>query len=98
MNDSVVTSAVALLRQGMDTVVELTPKQDRELPVIEYFPMKMTWQLISRCEGIHLLLNDGLLDEASILLRSLMWDSQRLIYLDHNPDDRAALILGLHQK
>jgi hypothetical protein len=96
MTESIET-AFALLRRAIDAVIDLAPKEAHELAVIEYFPMKMTWQSVSRCEGILLLQRDGLLDEACILLRSLMWDAQRLIYLDKHPDERVALILGLQQ-
>jgi len=92
------TQALTLLRQAIDAVIDLTPKGVRELPVIEFMPTKMMWQAVSRCEAIHRLLSDGLLGEATILLRSLMWDAQRLIYMDQYPQQRSALILGLLEK
>lgn len=65
------------------------------MPAIELIAFKMMRQSISRCDSIHLLLTDGLLEDATILLRSLMWDAQRLIYLDQNSNDRVALLFGM---
>ena len=98
MDDPIFTEALALLRQGIDAVHDLTPKEYPQIPAIEFTATKMMWQSISRCEAVHLLLTEGHLDEATILLRSLMWDAQRLIYMDQNPDDRIALLLGLGNK
>ena len=95
--DHTVSEALDLLRQSIETIVTHTPTQTRELPVLEVMPVKMTWQLLGRCEAIHHLLDDGLLDEATIILRSLMWDAQRLMYLDKHPDWRKALILGMEE-
>lgn len=98
MDDPKFTESLALLRQAIDTVNGLTPKEYPKIPAIEFLAIKMMWQSVSRCDAIHLLLMDGLLDDATILLRSLMWDAQRLIYMDQNPDDRVALLMGLGNK
>ncbi len=97
-NDAVVARALDLLRQAIDAVHDLTPKEYRVPAAIEFIAVKMMWQSVSKCEAIHNLASNGLLDEASIVLRSLMWDVQRLIYMDQNPEQRNALLFGLANK
>lgn len=100
MDDPIFTDALALLRQAIDEVHGHMPKEYREfdLPAIELTALKMMRQSISRCDSIHLLLTEGLLEDATILLRSLMWDAQRLIYMDQHPKDRISLLLTLENK
>lgn len=98
MDDPVFVAALELLKKGIAAVDATTPKEERELPVLEAMPVKITWQLVARCEAIHHLLADGLLDEATIILRTLLWDSQRLMYMDKHPEWRKALVLGMEEE
>lgn len=98
MDDPNSVAALDLLKRGIADVDSATPKGPRELPVLEAMPVKMTWQLVARCEAIHHLLADGLLDEATLILRTLLWDSQRLMYMDQHPEWRKALILGMEEE
>ena len=97
MDDPLFAAAIELLKRSTEAVQAATPKRDRELPNLEALPVRMTWRLVARCEAINNLLADGLLDEATILLRTLMWDCHRLLYMDKHPDRREALILRLEQ-
>lgn len=94
-DDGVFDDALVLLRSSVNTVNCLTPKARRTNPLGDLRPTKMFWQLFRRSDAIQFLLKEGFLDDAMILLRSCMWDAQRLIYLRQNPADRDALVLGL---
>jgi hypothetical protein len=98
VDESGSAKALDLLRHAVDRIRELAPSEYLGLPATELIAIKMMWQSVSKSEAIHSLLGDGFSDEASILLRSQMWDVQRLIYMDQNPDDRYALLFGVGNK
>ncbi len=49
MDDPNFVAALELLKGGINTVDAATPKESRELPVLERLPGQITWQLVARC-------------------------------------------------
>lgn len=92
---SISVKARRLLRGAIEEVDSARPHGTYELPRLEYRFHKMFWQNHGRCVAINLLLENGLLDEAAIILRPLMADAQRLMYAAKNPGKRESLALRL---
>ena len=62
---------------------------------VQFRPKKMYLQLYSLCEAVRILLESQFTDAAATVLRTAMWDTHRLLYLNQNPELRGSLILSL---
>jgi Family of unknown function (DUF5677) len=93
----VATEALAILQSAIQTTRTALQASAcaRVVGMEKFIAVSMAWRCSSHGEAIHLLLSVGHADEASILLRSLLADAQRLEYMRSHPSDRLSLSVHL---
>jgi hypothetical protein len=83
-----------LLARVNQTVLDATPNETTVSPIYAVI-ITIYWRCLSRYEAIVLLLKHHHTDEALTVMRSLLNDAQRLIYLDRHPQKRNGTVMWL---
>lgn len=83
-----------LLARVDQTVIEATPKESKNSPIYLVI-FTIYWRCLSRYEAIVLLMKHDHIDEAIAVMRSLLNDAQRLIYLNKHPQKRNATVMWM---
>ena len=83
-----------LLARVNQTVLDATPNEITASPIYVVI-ITIYWRCLSRYEAIGLLLKHHHTDEALTVMRPLLNDAQRLIYLDKHPQKRNATVMWL---
>lgn len=98
MNDTANRRSLKYFQQGIDAVTDLTPKERRQTQELEFIPIRIQWGTVRTSQAILKCLDEGFLSEAVVLLRSLMFDVHRLIYLEQNSDHFQELLISYLEK